>query len=163
MAKADPHKVRDSLVADLVSASLQKTGERKGKEAEALVVPILEEMEHKYDPYRNTPSRANANEQLQAEAARQGIEGRVERFTPKHIMTPQQVDSECNRLLRKRIQWMKSKPDYLEKMGQIVARLKFGCITPLQADAQLKVLLDRSDVHVGSPWYEEKERLVFSG
>jgi hypothetical protein len=160
MGKADPHEVRDSLVADLVAASLAKTGETNASDAVELVVPILEGMEHKY---QRTQTRANPQEQLQDEAERQGIKGSVERFTPEHVITPQQAQSQADRLLRERVRWMKSKPEYNSKIQMIWTRLKFKAVTPAQAESQFWALVDQADAQLKRPWHKDPRRIQVGG
>ena len=162
MTKADPHEVRDSLVADLVAESAANTGERKGREAEDFVTPILERMERKYDPYHSTPTRANAQQQLKDEASRLGIEGNVSRFSPDSpLIDPKVAQTKADVLLRKRVAWMKSKPDYMAKIQDIFAMLKVKKLSPAQAEAKYWALVAKSDEHHKQAWHNEAKKLHF--
>lgn len=160
MDKATPHELRDSLVADLVAQSEKTVGERRGRDAVNLVKPILERMDQK--PSAPTPSSTDANEQLQEQARREGISGRVERMQPRRIMTPREADSAATKLLRRRVRWLNSKPEYRTQIETIWTKLKLKMLTPKQAEARFWELVNKSDEQLKRPWWKEDRRLHFS-
>jgi len=147
------------MVADLVAESERKTGERLGRQAEAFLVPILERVDQK-EAARPTKSRSPANEQFQEQAAKAGIEGRVERLSqPSPIMSPRAAESKADRLLRDRVRWMNQAPEYKTQIQQVWTKLKFKLLTPHQAERKFWDLVHKSDQHLGRPWWKEERRI----
>jgi len=161
VSKADPHELRDSLVADLVATSEAKTGERKGREALELVVPVLERMDHK--PARKNPSGGAANEQLREQAQKAGIEGRVERFTPD-VQSPEAIRDQGYSMLAQRFQWMKRSAGYREHLQGIAAGMMLGGEHRERAAERLRQLLAKSAEQLKWPWHKPKPKaLIFHG
>lgn len=162
MASVDPHELRDSLVADLVAESVKNTGERNGSAAEALVRPVLERMERKEQDGKQPPRQKSADK-LQEAAAREGIAGKVERFERSAVLTPRQADDKWTGLLRKRVRWLNSKPEYRTKIQSVFAALWLKRITPQQAERRLWELVNKSDEHTKSPWWKDERPVIVGG
>lgn len=162
MPKTDPHELRDSLVADLVAESVKNTGDRNGAAAEAIVRPVLERMDRKEQDGKVQP-RARSNDKLRDIAAREGIAGDVERVSPSAIETPRQASSRFEQLLRRRVRWLKEKPEYWAKIQSIQAALWLKRITPQQAEAKFWELVKASDEHTKQPWWKDERPVIVHG
>jgi len=162
MSRTDPHELRDSLVADLVTESMRNTGERRGAEAEALVRPVLERMDRKESDAKHV-YQPRSDDKLQRQAQAEGIAGDVQRINPSPIETPKQAVSRFEQLLRKRVRWLKSKPEYWAKIQSIQAALWLKRITPQQAESRFWDLVRDSDERTKQPWWKDERPVIVHG
>ena len=111
---------------------------------------------------RNT--RGSKQEQFRDAAAAEGVQGDVHRLdNPSPLADPRQYEAAGLTMLRKRIAWMKSRPEYNTRMQNIWAALKIKKISPTQAEGMLWEPVHKSDEQLKRPWWKQDERLVFSG
>jgi len=161
MSKVTPIELKDQLVRDALAGN---EGQGGGREAEEFIRPILEHWDRKKseaNTVRNT--RGSKQEQFAEVAEAEGIKGHVQRLEGAGLVHPKLVEDHGTKMLRKRIHWMKSKPEYNTKMQNIWALLKVKKLTAKQAEGMLWELIGRSDEQLKCPWWKEEQRITVSG
>jgi len=87
----------------------------------------------------------------------------VQRINPSPIETPKQAVSRFEQLLRKRVRWLKSKPEYWAKIQSIQAALWLKRITPQQAESRFWDLVRDSDERTKQPWWKDERPVIVHG